>query len=343
MRRHGDLFERVVALENMWHAWRDFRRGKRHRPTVRAFELDADRSVARLARSLAEGSYRPGAYRLKLLRDPKTRLIAAAPVRDRVVHHAVHRLVAPVLDRSLVDATYACLPGRGTHRALIAFLAALRRYDHVILLDIRHYFMSIDRAILLQLLARKLRERRLLNLLKVIADGGAGLYQRPGVAEAVGLPSGFPPPGCGLPIGNLTSQWWANHYMSGLDHYVKRALRLPHAQRYMDDIALFANDPARLERAREQVKRWLHTERRLVLKKPDAPVRSTADHFVYLGHRVTRSGIEPGPRILRRMKIRLHEILLTGDVAKLERSLASYRGIAGLSGLLRLDGAIDNK
>ncbi len=220
MRTFGGLFERLISPANLWRGWREFRRGKRDRPSVRAFELDVEREVPRLHRELAGGDYRCGDYRLMALREPKRRLIAAADVRDRVVHHAVHRLLAPLFDPGLIDTTFACLPGRGSHRAVLAFLAALRRYRYVLNLDVRHYFLSIDRRILLELMARRLREERLVELLRTIAESGAGLYRRRGVPEFLGRESGFPPEGCGLPIGNLSSQWWCYQYFSGFDHFL---------------------------------------------------------------------------------------------------------------------------
>lgn len=291
-----------------------------------AFELEADRHVFGLHRALSAGRYRTGGYRLIAIREPKRRLIAAASVQDRVVHHAVHRVLAPLLDRGLVDSTYACLPGRGSHRAVLAFLAALRRHRYALLLDVRRYFVSIDRAILLDVMERRLKDRRLLGLLAVVAHSGEGLYRRPGVPEYLGFEPAFPPPGCGLPIGNLTSQWWGNHYLSGLDHFVKRELKLPHAQRYLDDLALLADSRSRLSEARAAVAEWLRRERRLELKDPAARVRSTQGSFRYLGYRVRRSGIGRTAEGLRRFRERVGELVRQGRLDEIERSIASFKG-----------------
>ena len=333
MRRHGDLFDRVVDAGNLWGAWREFRRGKRRRAGVQRFEVDADCQVLALHRSLAQGSYRPGPYRLLVVREPKTRVVAAAPVADRVVHHALHRVLAPLLDRGLIDTTYACLPGRGVHRAVIRFLAALREHRFALLLDVRHYFLTIDRRLLADLMARKLKDRRLLELLGVVLDSGTGLYQRPDVARLLHLPPGTPAAGCGLPIGNLTSQWWGNHYLSGLDHYLKRTLKLPHVQRYMDDITLFSDSRTQLIEARSQVARWLADERHQTLKHPQAPVRPTTTSFRYLGYRISRQGIDPGREPLRRMRRRLRWLALNDTPEALGRSLTSYRGLLGFPGV----------
>lgn len=333
MRRLAALFEEILSTRNLWHAWLTFRKGKRRRVTVQRFEATVTRALFALHRELEAGTWRPRPYRLRMIEEPKRRLIAAAAVRDRVVHHAIYRVLSPRLDSRLIDTTYACVEGRGSHRALIAFLGAARRHRYVLLLDIRHYFMSIHHETLLDVFARMLREPRLLKLLRTITASGEGLYAPDDVRAFLSLPEGFPPPGCGLPIGNLTSQWWGNHYLSGFDHFVKRTLRLPHYQRYMDDLSLFGDSRAQLEEARAAASEWLWRERRLRLKHPKAAVRETAAWHTYLGHRVSRAGIEPSRQMLRKMQQRVGAHVLTGDVAKVERSMASYLGILGLGGL----------
>jgi hypothetical protein len=294
---------------------------------VRAFEPDADKQVLRLHHELMRGQYAPRPYHLKLIREPKKRLVAAANVRDRVVHHGLHRVLSPRLDPGLIDTTYACLPGRGSHRAILAFVGALRRHAYVMMLDIRHYFLSIDLDILMQLMARRLKERRLLGLLQIIAESGTGIYRHPSIAAFLELDTGFPPERCGLPIGNLTSQWWGNHYLSGLDHFAKRDLKVPHYQRYMDDITLFGNSRSRLYQARQAMVEWLRDERRLYLKQPEATPRSTKCRFTYLGYQVARSGAKPTQLMLRRMQQRVSALAISGDDESIARSIASYQGL----------------
>lgn len=333
MRRLSGLFPEIASVENLWRAWRDFRRGKRRRPSVQAFEPNADCQVLSLHRSLETGTYRPAGYRLVEIRVPKRRLIAAAPVRDRVIHHAVHRVLSPLLDLRFIDTTFACLPRRGSHRAILSLVAALRQYRYVLCLDVRRYFLSIDREILLTLMARRLKDARLLGLLRVIADSGEGLYRSPGVPELLALEPGFPPTGCGLPIGNLTSQWWGNHYLDGLDHFAKRELKIPHYQRYMDDFTLVGDSVEQLLEGREAIEGWLARERRLQMKNAREEPRSTRSRFTYLGYTVSQQGVLPSPSQLRRMRHRLSQVILEGGV-DLARSVDSYRGLAtfGLPG-----------
>jgi len=179
-------------------------------------------------------------------------------------------------------------------------------------------------------LARKAFEHALQPAIKAARpEAGEAADRQPGVAEFLGLDPGFPPPGCGLPIGNLTSQWWGNQYLSGPDHFIKRDLRIPHYQRYMDDLTLVADSRSQLVEAREAVAEWLWAERRLRLKVPDRAPRSAQGHFDYLGYRVSRAGIRPRRELLRRMQARVSELVLRGPTEKVERSAASYRGVVG--------------
>ncbi len=333
MRRWGNLFAAVAAPLFLWRAWRRFRRGKRKRPSVLAFEQRAEREVLLLARQLDAATYCPGQFRKLLLREPKRRLIAAAPVRDRVVHHAIHGALAPLLDRGLVDSTFACLEGRGSHRAVLACWQSMRRWRYVLALDIRHYFLSIDRGILLhEVMARRIKDWRLLELLRTVAGSGAGLYRGRQVVELLQLPAGFPPIGCGLPIGNLTSQWWGNHYLSGLDHYIKRQLKVPGYQRYMDDLTLFADSRSQLLEARQAIAEWLLWHRKLLLKRPAAEPRSTRRPLSYLGYRVGRGGVAPLRGVLQRLERRVAERLHSGDAEAVERTLAAYKGVVTFVG-----------
>lgn len=326
MRRVGQLFDAMISSDALRLAWGNFRRNKGGRPGVRAFAPQVERELAALHDELSAGKYRPQPYRLLLLHEPKRRLIAAAPVRDRIVHHAIVGALGPRLDPGLVASTFACIAGRGTHRALLAIVAAMRQRHFAVFLDVRHYFLSIDRAILMQLMAQRIKDQRVLALLGAVAESGAGLYEDPAIRAFLGLPDGTPGPGCGLPIGNLTSQWWGNYYLSGFDHFALRALKVGDYQRYMDDIVLLGDDARELTAARDAAAAWLWEHRRLRLKRPDAPVLSTREAVTYLGHRVTRAGATPTRKALRRMQQRIGERVLRRTAEQVERTIAAYRG-----------------
>lgn len=229
-------------------AWRTYRSGKRRRREVALFELDAELHLLHLARRFKTGSYRHGDYRLIEIRNPKPRLIAAASVADRVVHTAVYRALAPFFNQRLIDDAYACLPGRGSHRAILRFKEYQARFPFMMHLDIRAYYPHIRHDILANLLIPRLRDRQWRPLLDEILNSGARFYSKTRVRDFYRLAlknAGEPvseQPKCGLPIGNLTSQWWGNWYLNGLDHFAKRSLKARGYIRYMDDMVFFARD-----------------------------------------------------------------------------------------------------
>lgn len=225
MHRVGFLFDRMVVSDNLWAAWREFATGKRRRPAVLAFSFDVVRRLVRLQRDLSAGNYEPQPHRWFLLHEPKRRLISVAPVRDRVVHHALHRVLAPHLDPGLTDHCFACLPGRGVQRAVLRFQRAMRRHPFVLLLDIRAYFPSIVPEVVVDLLEHRVKDRRVLAVCRQILEQGRGHYDSPRLRSLLGIDGAWPPRGRGVPIGNLTSQWWGNHYLAELDHLCLRTLR----------------------------------------------------------------------------------------------------------------------
>jgi RNA-directed DNA polymerase len=239
--------ERVCAWENLLDAWRQAARGKRGKPGVAAFEHQVADRLLDLRERLAAGTWEPGGYVHFTIDTPKRRCISAAPFADRVVHHALCNVIEPVFERLFIPDSYANRPGKGTHRALDRAQALCRRHRYVLQLDIVKHFPSIDHAILLELLGRHLRDPRLRDLAaRIIASGDA-------IAEQDGPPVLFPGDdllaACrprGLPIGNLTSQFWSNCYLHPLDRFVTRGLGCKGYVRYVDDMLLFADSKAQL-------------------------------------------------------------------------------------------------
>ena len=219
MKRVGDLWRRVVDPDNLWAAYLNARKGKRSRADVAAFCLRAERELLLLHEELSGERWQPGAYRHFKIYDNKPRIISAAPFRDRVVHHAVMRVVEPILDRRFIPWTYACRKGKGVHKAVNHYQRAGRRYAYALKLDVRWYFQSIDHEILKQQLRRRIKDARVLRLLNRIIDHSAHLQ-----------PSRLSFPGddlltClerphGITIGNLTSQIFANLYLNDIDQEV---------------------------------------------------------------------------------------------------------------------------
>jgi retron-type reverse transcriptase len=240
-------YRRLYSWDNLLLAYRRASQGKRGQPNVAAFEHRLEDELLQLQAELRSHTYRPGPYHSFYIHEPKRRLISAAPFRDRVVHHALCNLIEALFETTFIFDSYANRIGKGTHRALHRAQALARCYPYVLQCDIRQFFPSIDHAILRELLARKITDCDVLWLIDRILESGRGVlsdeYEMvyfPGDdLFAINRPRG-------LPIGNLTSQFWANVYLNPFDHFVKRSLRCQGYLRYVDDILLFAPHKATL-------------------------------------------------------------------------------------------------
>jgi RNA-directed DNA polymerase len=247
-------YRRICAWENLLEAYRKAARGKRNHRTPAAFEYRlADRLLA-LQRQLEHGSYRPGPYVHFHIHEPKRRKISAAPFRDRVVHHALCNLIEPRFEQLFIPDSYANRPGKGTHRAVDRLQQLAQRYRYVLRADIVKHFPSIDHAILRRTLARVIPERDVMALVDLVLASGAGVLDDE--YEMVYFPGDDLLAVCrprGLPIGNLTSQFWSNCMLHPFDQFVTRELRCPAYLRYVDDFALFSDSKRELWAWKRQI------------------------------------------------------------------------------------------
>jgi retron-type reverse transcriptase len=317
-------YQRLASQEALWRAWRACHRGKRRTPTVARFDIDCDRHLLALQRELLEHRYRPSPWRLHCIRDPKTRLIAAPAVRDRVLHHALLYEIGPVFERRYIAQSFAAGHSRGPHRAVLYFLACQRTYAWRLHLDISAYFLSVSSARLLALFAQRIADADTLELLRLIVSSGASVYRSKLAAATLG--ERCPTAGRGLPLGSWFSQWCGNFYLDALDHYIKRELKIPGYQRYMDDFVLFANDQRQLLEARAAIAVWLQEARGLRLNPTHLSVEPTHIPAVFLGYRVSRAGIAPSRKLRRHLRRRLRAAAANGEDA-LFRTIRSYQGL----------------
>src|SRR5215470_7809497 len=270
MKRHGHLFDRIIAFDNLLQAAQRAQRGKRHRHSVAAFLFHLEPEVFFLQEALRSGTYRMQPYHTFTIYEPKRRQICAAAFRDRVVHHAICAALDPLFEASLITHTYACRRGKGTLAATKRAQAYARRWSYVLTCDIQHYFATVDHTVLKTLLRRNLKDSALLTLLDHIIDH----------------PIPNSPPGTGLPIGNLTSQYFANLYLGELDHLLSDRLGCQGYVRYMDDFLVFADDKRRLWALLERIRLFLSTTLRLTLKEAAVPVMPVTQGIAFLGLRV---------------------------------------------------------
>jgi RNA-directed DNA polymerase len=284
MRRVGGLWPELVSLGNLFASAHAAARGKRGRPDVARFLLHLEPAVLGLRRELLDGTYRPGPYRVFTVNDPKQRRISAAAFRDRVVHHALTRVLEPVFEPRFTADSYACRRGFGTHAALRRAHRAAGPWSRVLKCDVVKFFPSVDHQILLSLVERKVKCRPTLALARTIVAAS-----NPQIPHAPYFPGDdlFTPHlrRRGLPIGNQTSQFFANVYLDPLDHFVREQLRPADYVRYCDDFLLFGDSRAGLEEMLAEVDRFL-VRLRLLTHPRKSRVYRCRDGVTFLGWRV---------------------------------------------------------
>lgn len=284
MKRQGNLWEQVISFGALLRAAEKARKGKRFRPAVAAFHFDQERALWKLHEELAAKTYRPGAYRSFFITEPKLRQISAAPYRDRVVHHALTQVLEPIFERSFIADSYACRQGKGTHAAVDRCQEFARNARYVLKADIQKFFPSLDHEMCKELVARKIKDPNVLWLVGQIID-----HSNPQESMQRWFPGDdlFTPSDRrrGIPIGNQTSQFFANVYLDPLDHFVKERLGMKGYVRYVDDFLVFADDKKHLAEVREQIRDFL-VRLRLCLHPDKSVVFPVKEGIRFLGYRV---------------------------------------------------------
>jgi retron-type reverse transcriptase len=279
-RHHDDLFGQIANFQALHAAARRAIKGKRKKAGAASFFANLEGEVLTLERQLRTGEYWPGRYVAFEVNDPKKRIVSAAPFRDRVVHHALCAVVAPIFEAGFIGNTFANRTCKGTHLAIDAYERYRDRHAHVLRCDIYRYFPAIDHAILKSEFRRRIICRPTLALLDLIVD--CSNAQEPVQLYFDGDDLFVPfQRRCGLPIGNLTSQFFANLYLDGFDHFVTEILRAPYL-RYVDDFALFHDDPAVLAGWRLRIEEYL-AGRRLRLHPRKTVILPCAQPSLFLG------------------------------------------------------------
>jgi RNA-directed DNA polymerase len=300
MKSYKNLYPQIYDFGNLYAAFRAARKGKRNRAAVASYEFDLEHNLLELETDLKQQTYTPGAYTNFYIYEPKRRLVSAAPFKDRVVHHALCNIIEPIWEPRFIHTSFACRVGKGTHQALDQAHAWVKKYRYVFHGDIVKYFPSIDHQIIRGLLARRIADRQTMWLIDQILNSGAGIQ-----ADEAPL-TWFPGDDLfaairprGLPIGNLTSQFWANVYLHELDSFVKHQLGCKAYQRYMDDFLLFSHDKAQLHAWKEAIRTFLASKLRLVLHPAKSLVFPVKVGLDFCGFR-----LYPTHRRLRRSSVR---------------------------------------
>ena len=329
----------VADYENLHLAYLKASKARRKRHDIACFGMHWEDHLLQLRDDLLSGHYRPGGYKLFTVHEKKTRLIMAAPFIDRIVHHAICNLLTPVLERSMVASSCANRVGKGTSAGLELFGKFALKYDYVLKCDIRRFFASIDRAVLMESLQPKIDDRRLYELVSAIIA----------IAPEYGIEFDYFPGDSllapcehnrGLPIGNMTSQTWANWYLNGFDHYIMDYLGFGAYLRYVDDFAVFSSSKASLNRLKEDVAQYLE-RLRLRIHPEKSRVYRVTDGVPFLGFRHYRGYRTLQKQNIRRFKRRLREklkqVCIGQDIlTSIRNSIAGWSGHARMGDTWRL-------
>lgn len=318
------LQEQLSNWENILQAWRNASRGKRGRAATARYETYLADNLLHLQAQLQEQTYQPGQYASFYVHEPKKRLISAAPFYDRVAHHALCNITQPYFEQKFIADSYANRVGKGTHRALDRATQFARRYKYVLQCDVVQFFPSLDHAILMQTLSQMLPdpsvnwmiERILASGQGVLADEYTMIYFPGDTLFAANRPRG-------LPIGNLTSQLWANCYMNPFDLFVKRELACSAYLRYVDDFLLFGDDKKQLWDWRTRIIKRLERFR-LTIHEKNTLVRPVTDGIPFLGFIVFPEYRRLKPRKGYAYRRKLRHLLKIGQTEKIQHSVCGW-------------------
>ncbi len=316
MKRYGNLWHEITDFANLLLAAKQAQKCKRFQPNILEFNYSLEAELFNLQTELKSKIYAPGNYTTFEIFEPKPRLISAAPYRDRVVHHALCRVIAPIFESTFIHDSYANRVGFGSHRALRRFTKFTRSSKYVFQADIRKYFPSIDHEILKSLIRQKIKCIDTLWLIDKIIDNSN--EQEPVIEHFPGDDLLLPlQRRRGLPIGNLTSQFMANIYLNNFDHFIKEKLKCKKYLRYVDDFALFADDKNFLENARGYIEEYL-VNLRLKIHPIKSQLFETKHGANFVGFRVLPHQIRVRTKSLRLGKIRIKKIMREYQQGKLE-------------------------
>lgn len=266
MKRANHLLPQIEDMDNLYLAFWKASKGKRYASSVLSYQEHLDMHLLALQQDIGRGDIALGDYRYFYVFEPKKREICASAFREQVFHHALMNVCHDHFDRVQIFDSYASRKGKGTYAALDRARRYTRKYEWFLKMDVRKFFASIHHRVLKKHLAHQFKEKRLLGLFDQIIDSYVHTHQR------------------GLPIGNLTSQYFANHYLCGLDHFIKEDLRCKAYVRYMDDMVLWANEKATLTHFEKAILEYVSVQLRLQLKPTQ--LNRTRLGLPFLGYRL---------------------------------------------------------
>lgn len=317
-------FEDIISLENLLEAWKEFVKGKRNKKDVQEFSLNLMDNIFSLHNDLFNHTYKHGGYQAFNINDPKPRNIHKAIVRDRLLHHAIYRILYPFFDKTFIADSYSCRIDKGTHKAINRFREFANKVNEnntrtcwILKCDIRKFFANINHRILLDKLKQYIPDKNILWLLE-------------NVIESFSINNA----GVGLPLGNLTSQLFVNIYMNEFDQFAKHKLKAKYYIRYADDFVFLSENKKWLENQIPVIKRFLLEKLKLELHPDKIYLKTLFSGVDFLGlinfpeHRILRTATKR--RMLKKLKHKRRS-LLDGLISEgsFNQSLQSYLGVLG--------------
>ena len=325
MKTYKNLFNEIISAENLFLAWDKFKNGKRNKKDVRLFEWNLESNIFRLNRDLKNKIYKHGVYHSFKIKDPKPRNIHKAQVRDRILHHAIFQILNPIFEPGFISASFSCREGYGTHKGVKYLQNTLRKATQngrvscfALKCDIKKFFDTIDHDILLTILKRRIKDEDTIWLLKQIISSFSSNHSLLGIEK-------------GVPIGNLTSQLFANTYLNGFDQFIKNDLKVKYYLRYTDDFLIISESKEYLEKLLPKIVSFLGEELSLKIHQEKTKIQKTSQGIDFLGYvvfnkyKIVRTKTKR--RISKKFKSRINEYK-QGSISKssLSQSLPSYLG-----------------
>jgi retron-type reverse transcriptase len=284
-----NVYSTLCTYENLYKAYIQARKCKRYRNEILEFSFNLEENLLDINRELENNTYKVGSYREFYIYEPKQRLIMALPFKDRIVQWGIYQLLNPVFDKSYIYDSYGCRIGKGTLKAiqrLHYWLRLVGKKDkkfYYLKLDVSKYYYRVDHEILIDILKKRVKDNRMIEILKTIINYKGTLFGLKLNGDVNNLDDRIP--GKGIPIGNLTSQMFANLYLNELDQYCKRTLSIKYYIRYMDDVIILSDDKKQLHDYKNLIQKFLERKLKLNLNKKTA-IRPISCGIEFVGYRL---------------------------------------------------------
>ena len=313
MKTYNKLYQQIYDKDNLISAFKKARKRKRSKNYVKHFTLNLAKNLSLLEHQLKIKTYNPSRLNKFVIRDPKTRTIHSSIFRDRIVHHAIINIIRPIYEKRFIYDSFASRKNKGTHIAVKRFEYFINKVSsngrkinkpfnnnsiqgYVLKADVKHYFDTIDHEILINILRKKIKDEDMIDLIRIILRNFEGKIK-----------------GKGLPLGNYTSQFFANVYLNNLDYFVKHRLKAKYYIRYVDDFVILHKDKKVLLKFKDKIEKYLKNLR-LELHPDKSEIHALRNGITFLGYRVFYHY-----KLLRTRNIRYFK-------NKLNKKIKFYRG-----------------